>query len=414
MRAYRIFAVLLFVALYTDTHAQQTTLIGKVIDSETGSPLSYANIRIKEKPLGAAADIDGQFTLIMHSPSESYTLVFSFIGYTTQEIKVIEFLKRTDKVIKLEPEAHQLETITVSDGKFDVNEFMAEVIRNYKLSSRKTPHIAQAYFQEQVNVKHKPVLFVDGIGYSIYMGEVENQSARSNYKFLYEQVSVNRDYQGWTNYLRTLGKTTDHRFGASDNLNNFRTFELNGPLSGNHKKFKYSLAVDSILHHQGQECLYIKFNGAHQSGWMIIGEESFQVWMIAYNDSKNIWSNAYNERVKGSFVCIYDYYDGQHFLSETHSFYTKGDIIHWSKLKVLSQKFDKLALSELEYWAINSLDLFTIGEAKEIDTQFEPHKFSVKDQVQRSAFNDGFKNLTIDEGKHPDYTELLSKLRAYF
>lgn len=408
--------------LFTTTLSAQTKITGKVTDAESGSALSFASVRIKEKALGVVANEQGEFTLSFNSSPDNFTLIISFIGFKTQEIKLTEFIGRKNKIIKLEPVARELETVTISEGKFDLNTFMAEVIKNYQSGSRTTPHIAQAYFQEQVILlKQKPVLFADskpalfadGIGYSVYLGDVENQAARSNYKFFYEQVSVNRDYTLWTDYIAKLGKTTDHRFGASDNLNNFRSSELNGPLAANGKKFKYKLKQDSTFFYNGLACLYINFKGAGQSGWMLIEEENHQVRVIAFNESENIWSHVYNDRVEGIFWCSYDYHEGQHYLSETGSSYLKGDIYYSNKLKVVSQKFDKLELSEKEYWSINSLDRFTISEAKASDQPFEPYNFSKTDSVQRVGFK-GFEVLMIDAEKNPDYGQLLTKLRAFF
>ena len=412
---YKLMILLVSVCtICSNLFAQQTIIIGKVIDSETGSPMSYASIRVREKVVGVVASKQGEFTLTLNSSPDNLTLVISFVGFKTSEINLSEFIERKNKIIKLEPEAQELEAVTISEEKFDLNKFMAEVIKNYQSGYRTTSHIAQAYFQEQVSIKNKPVLLADGIGYSVYLGDVENQAARSNYKFFYEQVSVNQNYKPLTDYIAKLGKTITHRFGASDNLNNFRTFELNGPLSANGKKFKYTLARDSTVSFQGQACLVINFKGPHQSGWMIISEDNLNVWMIAYNDSENIWSSVYDERVAGPFFCTYDYFEGNHYLSQTESVYAKGDIIHWNKLKIVSQKFDKLELSEQEYWAINSFDRFTIGQGKESEIAFEPYNFSKKDSVQRTEFKEGFKVQVIDPDKNPGYKELLTKLRALF
>jgi hypothetical protein len=225
---------------------------------------------------------------------------------------------------------------------------------------------------------------------------------------------VNRNYKPWIDHLSKLGKTNDHRFGASDNLNNFRTYELNGPLSENGKKFKYKLPLDSTLSHQGDACLIIHFKGASQSGSMLIGEESLRVWSVIFNSSNNVWSSAYDGRTNGVFVCTYDYFEGQHYLTETESYYRKGDVTHWNKLKIVSQKFDKVELSEKEYWAINSFDRFMIGQGKETEVTFKPYNFSKKDSTLREAFKEGFKGLAIDAENNPEFKALLTKLRAFF
>lgn len=391
----------------------QTPITGKVIDSKTGSPLSYASVRLKEKALGVVANERGEFTLSLNSSPETYTLVVSFVGYKTCETNLTQFIERKNKTIKLEPATRELDEVTISEGKFDLNEFMVQVSKAYQSTSRTTPHIAKAYFQEEISVNFKPVFFTGGTGYSVYMGDVDNQAARSNYKFFYEHVSVNRDTKAWTDQIAKHGKTDTHRFGGSDNLNNFRTFELKGPLSTT-GKFKYKLASDTTIRHKGEACLLVNFKGSGQSGWMIIGEDNLHVWMIVYNDSEDIWSSVYGERVEGIFACIYDYYENQHYLSETQSFYKKGDISHSYKLKVVSQKFDKLELSEEEYWLINSLDRFMLNQGKEIDDQVESYNFSIRDPDQRYEFKEGFKVLAIDPEKNPRYQELRAKLRAFF
>ena len=394
--------------------AQQTTITGKIIDSETKSPLPYVSIRIKEKALGVVANEKGEFTLTFNSSPDAYTLVVSSVGFKNSEIKLSEFIERDNKTIKLEPAARELDEVTISDRKFDLNEFMAKVIETYQANARTTPHIAKAYFQEHISMNFKSVFLADGIGYSVYMGDTDEQAAPSNYKFFYERVSSNNNPKAWTDQIKKIGKTDTHRFGGSDNLNNFRTAELNGPLSANGKKFKYKLANDSARRYQGESCLLINFKGSGQSGWMFISEENLHVKVIAFNDSEDIWSSVYDERIDGTFVCIYDYYKDQPYLSEAHSFYNKNGILHWNKLKIVSQKFDKLELSKEEYWIINSLDRFMLGQGKEDDTIIEPYNFTIKDRTERTEFTEGFKGQVIDPEKNPGYQELLIKLRAFF
>src|SRR5688572_7145222 len=63
--------------------AQQTTVSGVVRDAE--APLPGVSILEKGTSQGTATDADGKFTLAVSSDA---VLVFSFIGYKTQEIAV--------------------------------------------------------------------------------------------------------------------------------------------------------------------------------------------------------------------------------------------------------------------------------------------------------------------------------------
>ncbi|MEN6619568.1 MAG: TonB-dependent receptor [Rikenellaceae bacterium] len=85
------------------------TVKGKVIDSKTGEPISFVSVIIKEeKRKGTSTDEKGNFTI--KASSENQSLIFSFIGYKTEEIK-IEGRSIID--VELQPEATLLEDILV-------------------------------------------------------------------------------------------------------------------------------------------------------------------------------------------------------------------------------------------------------------------------------------------------------------
>lgn len=64
--------------------AQRITVTGTVIDPE-GEPLIGASVVVKGTSLGAATNIDGEYSL---SVDPDATLVFSYVGFDTQEIPV--------------------------------------------------------------------------------------------------------------------------------------------------------------------------------------------------------------------------------------------------------------------------------------------------------------------------------------
>ncbi|MEM1134835.1 MAG: SusC/RagA family TonB-linked outer membrane protein [Bacteroidota bacterium] len=66
--------------------AQEKTVTGTVTDGEDGSPLPGVNVLLKGTTTGAITDFDGNFS--MKVSGEDATLVFSYIGYLSQEIVV--------------------------------------------------------------------------------------------------------------------------------------------------------------------------------------------------------------------------------------------------------------------------------------------------------------------------------------
>ncbi len=68
------------------TDPQQLQVSGKVTDSDTREPLIGATVVVKGTTIGVTTSADGTYTI--NVPEGSDILVFSFIGYTTQEVNV--------------------------------------------------------------------------------------------------------------------------------------------------------------------------------------------------------------------------------------------------------------------------------------------------------------------------------------
>ena len=65
---------------------QQVSVSGKVTDASTGEALPGVNVLVKGTTIGTATNAQGNYSL--NIPSASDTLVYSYIGYTTQMIPV--------------------------------------------------------------------------------------------------------------------------------------------------------------------------------------------------------------------------------------------------------------------------------------------------------------------------------------
>ncbi len=81
---FRMLILSLFVLCTTVVFAQQKPIKGTVVDA-TGEPLIGVNVSVKGTAIGIITDIDGKYTLEV--PTNA-TLVFSYIGYRTQELSV--------------------------------------------------------------------------------------------------------------------------------------------------------------------------------------------------------------------------------------------------------------------------------------------------------------------------------------
>lgn len=84
-----------------------TQITGKVTDVK-GEPVQGVSVKVKGSPGGTATSADGSFTLTL--PNANSTLIFSNIGYTTQEVKVNN---RQSLTVTLAEDAKTLDAVVV-------------------------------------------------------------------------------------------------------------------------------------------------------------------------------------------------------------------------------------------------------------------------------------------------------------
>ena len=90
----------------------QGKVAGTVIDGEFNEPMAFANILVKGTTTGISSDFDGKYELELSEGT--YTLVFSFVGYSTQEITNIVI--KNNEVVTLDVilETNSLDTVVIT------------------------------------------------------------------------------------------------------------------------------------------------------------------------------------------------------------------------------------------------------------------------------------------------------------
>ena len=81
-----IILFLMALLMSSSLYAQQTIVRGVVKDANDGTPIIGANVIVKGSTMGTVSDLDGGYSL--NIPTDKATLIFSCIGYKTQEIPV--------------------------------------------------------------------------------------------------------------------------------------------------------------------------------------------------------------------------------------------------------------------------------------------------------------------------------------
>ena len=82
----KILSFISLLVLYCTPLLAQNTITGKVTDSKDGSPLGGVTVRVKEGGAAVVTKEDGTFQI--RSLSKQSILVFSSIGFATEEVSV--------------------------------------------------------------------------------------------------------------------------------------------------------------------------------------------------------------------------------------------------------------------------------------------------------------------------------------
>ena len=95
-----------------DSNRYRYSILGDVVD-ENGQPMPGATVRVLGTTFGAGTDSDGEFVIRLENAKE-YTLLVSFIGYESQEIKAVPAVRPPRLHIRLVPSSNQLNDVVVT------------------------------------------------------------------------------------------------------------------------------------------------------------------------------------------------------------------------------------------------------------------------------------------------------------
>jgi hypothetical protein len=108
-----------FICFLGGHNRRLTKVKGIVLCSTTGKPIEYANIGIKNKPIGTISNINGSFEFNIQECVSSDLLVISCIGYESFSTTIENYSKRKAKdTILLQQKSYVLNEVVVLHSKF--------------------------------------------------------------------------------------------------------------------------------------------------------------------------------------------------------------------------------------------------------------------------------------------------------
>jgi hypothetical protein len=125
------------------------TIKGKIIDAESGTPLVFATVAVKESNVAIVTNIDGEFTLKIGEPLTAKNLEITFLGYKNKTIAISELRDNGYKnVISLETAPIPIKEIIVKP--LDPVDIVEKAINRISKNYESVPNLMTAFYRETI------------------------------------------------------------------------------------------------------------------------------------------------------------------------------------------------------------------------------------------------------------------------
>lgn len=333
---------------------KEIKITGVVVDKKTQESLPFASIVYQAKSIGTISDMNGHFDLMLTYAEPSDSLTISFVGYETFKT-TIEKCTQPNK-FELKPSINTLKEVIVSETskEFNLEKYMAEVVKDYNKNKRKDAHIALAHYREKAIEDTKYIMYMESIGYSVFAPKRANAALFSNYNFFYENTRCYVENPKWMKYKENMRNPNQENVlpGGGSNLNLFRNFEELGILSKKNYK-KYNFKVDSLYYVGDNLIRSISFKGPISEGSIHVFANTKQILKIDCSTNK-YWGTAFHQRIDAEVKILFNYFGETPFIKSISANYEREGLKYSNSLTVLIQKFNEFKLNSEEYWSFSS------------------------------------------------------------
>ncbi|MEP0547120.1 MAG: SusC/RagA family TonB-linked outer membrane protein [Rhodothermales bacterium] len=186
--------MLLALLLGPAAFAQTTQISGTVTDADSGEPLPGVNIRVEATQIGTITNVDGSYQIAL--PINNRTLIYTFVGYRTQEVAVPEGQAVVD--VQLEEDLLGLDEVVVTGLASSVKRQnlanSVETISARELAGVTTPSTLDGALQGKITgAVITSNSGAPGGGFSVRLRGVSTITGRAEPLYVVDGVIVNND-----------------------------------------------------------------------------------------------------------------------------------------------------------------------------------------------------------------------------
>jgi hypothetical protein len=164
--------------------AQEGTRVsGSIFDSETKEPLPFVSVNFKNTRIGVNSDVEGRYSIATTQPVDS--LIFTYIGYLRQAIKIKVNTTSQNVNIYLKPDTRILDSVVVVPGENPAHAILRKVIRNKPINNKDKLDAYQyeVYNKIEFDLKDIP-------------GDVKNNKMMKSVQFIFDYIDSSNVNKG--------------------------------------------------------------------------------------------------------------------------------------------------------------------------------------------------------------------------
>ena len=244
--------------------AQQIVIEGVIKDSDQNEPLAYANIFLKNTPIGTVSNTNGAFRLIVSPKFIDDTLVISYLGYETQIFqisKIEEPLK-----IGLQQDQAVLEQVVVVGytAQSIINKALERIPHNYF----ETPYQSTGFYRV-TSQKNQSYIHLSEAVFDIY----HSKTGGSRQQFKLEKMRAIKDERASQGIELGLKPSGIFEFDIVNNPDGLELLTKKGLK-------QHTFKIEGIEQFNGREVYNISFDQINNKkpgykGFMLIDKNSF-------------------------------------------------------------------------------------------------------------------------------------------
>lgn len=391
---------------HSTSNTNSIIICGRIFDSKTKNPVSFATITYGDDYFGVVSNEDGSFCLPISIKDTSIYIKIRCIGYNQLISKISEFEIPSVQQYYLTPASYKIKEVVIKEEKLErknASEIVYWAVKNIESNYPSQPFLLKGYYRDYLKVnEHYENLYEAAVEVED-MGFNTNERKQTKIGLIYG--AINRTFPVDSTKIINYGKNKDIPYGIIrfPGINEFNFLLLHNPI----RNYKYK-SFDFIKYIQSD------FLSAHI--FNLVGIEYidsmpyYHIVFKYFDEKRNIYATGAVTPIKGGIPMYNKYEANGHIYIQTNNYKIHKLIyqVYYDKIKLwdLNLEYrDKKGVLYLNYLSFNNIVEFSDLSNKEsfylkniwIDKKMEFIKLFFNSKVDSlSALNNKNYKLEFD------------------